>query len=85
MSDLTTEKARRMLLAVEIEREELVCRMIEASAHARRPLGFNGAEACKAIEEGMLDGANVVESYRRAADAAVAFFHECIAKGVQPS
>lgn len=76
------EKARRKVLAVEIPRDELACRIAEKCIGMRRP---NGASGTEALEQLMGEYPGMVAAWKAAADAAVMFFHECVNAGKQPS
>lgn len=76
------DKAKRTLTLIEIPRDELACRIAEASMGLSRPLGFSVAQAFAQMD--LVDPGQSAR-WRRAADRAVAYVHECIAAGVQPS
>lgn len=78
------EKAKRTLLGIEIPRDELALRI------AQPCIGMTaaaGTDATKALDDMDAIGGPVPmgTSFRRAADAAVRYFHECIEAGRQPS
>jgi hypothetical protein len=75
-------KAKSMVLAVEIPRHELACRIAEASIGLKRPPGVTAIEALaqlRAVEP------DTVASFYRVADRAVLFFHECVNAGKAPN
>lgn len=78
------EKARTTVLAVEIPRDELALRI------AQPCLGMTcapGTDATKALDDMDRLGGPVAmgRGFRRAADAAMLYFHECVNNGVRPS
>lgn len=75
-------KAKRTMLMIEIPRDELACRIAEASIGATRAAGLTVAEAFAQMER--IDPGQP-ERWRRSADAAVRYFHECTNAGRQPS
>lgn len=79
-------KAKRTVLAVEIPRDELALRIAGKCIGLKPPAG---TDATKALDEMNYTpgacGAGMGEGFRRAADAAVLYFHECINAGRQPS
>ncbi len=79
-------KAKRMLLGIEIPRDELAVR-IAAKCIGIKPTGPVDATASLDIMNAELGatGNGMGEDFRRAADAAVIYFHECINAGRQPS
>lgn len=79
---MSAEKAKRTLLGIEIPRDELAVRIAEASMGVRRPPGATPAEAFAQMER--LDPGQAAR-WRKAADQAVLYFHECINAGRQPS
>ena len=74
--------AKRKLLMIDIPRDELACRIAEACIGRARPSGMTGEQALAQLEAGYPD---MVERWRRSADAAVQYFHERINAGRQPS
>lgn len=75
-------KAKRMLLGIEIPRDELALRIMSEAAHIKPPPGMTAAEAFADIERQMPHMAVI---FRAQADAAVRYFHECINAARQPS
>jgi hypothetical protein len=75
-------KAKRTLLGIEIPRDELAVRIAEASMGVRRPAGSTPAEAFAQMEA-IAPGQAAL--WRKAADQAVLYFHECINAARQPS
>lgn len=75
------EKAKKVVLGIEILRDELTARIAERCLGMRRPVGKTAAEALAQLE-----GVNpdIVAGFRAAADAAVIFFHECVNSGRAP-
>jgi hypothetical protein len=76
------EKAKRTLLGIEIPRDELACRIAEASMGVLRPAGASVEQAFAQMDS--IDPGQS-ERWKRAADRAVLYFHECINAGRQPS
>lgn len=81
---MSAEKAKRTLLGIEIPRDVLAIRI------AQPCLGVTVAtdkDPTEALDEFNLLGGPVLmgEGFRRAADAAVAYFHERINDARQPS
>jgi hypothetical protein len=71
----TAAKAKRHLLGVEIPRDELAFRLMQAAIGTKPPPGTTAAEAMRdaeAFDPGM------AESFRRQAEAAAVYFAECI-------
>jgi hypothetical protein len=81
---MSAEKAKRTLLGIEIPRDELALRIAQPCLGMRAPAG---TDAAKALDEMDALGGPVLmgASFRRAADAAVAYFHERINEARQPS
>lgn len=75
-------KARRTLLSIEIPRDALALRIAIPVIGAKPPADANPAEALDQMDR---INPGMGEDFRRAADAAVMFFHECINAGRQPS
>lgn len=82
MADAPADKARRTMLMVEIPRDELAFRIMGAMAGFSPPPGVTAAQVMGDMEKVSPEGAEV---FRRQADAAVAYFHECIMAARQPS
>lgn len=76
------DKAKRTLLGIEIQRDELAFRIMREAAQIKPPPGMTAQEAIADVERAM---PHMVEIFRRQADAAVAYFHECINAARQPS
>jgi hypothetical protein len=77
-----TEKAKRTLLGIEIPRDELALRIAQPCLGMRAKAGTDPSAALDDMDKispGMGAG------FRRAADAAVLFFHERINSARQPS
>lgn len=81
----TAEKAKRTLIGIEIPRDELALRIAIACTGVRPPDGTPAKDALRQLDEMSLDSFPMGESFRRAADQAVMFFHECINAARQPS
>lgn len=77
-------KAKRTLLHIAIPRDELALRIAQPCLGM---IAAAGTDATKALDDMDALGGPVLmgNSFRRAADAAVAYFHECVNAGVQPS
>ncbi|MGC4252452.1 MAG: hypothetical protein QM605_13580, partial [Sphingobium sp.] len=78
----TADKARRNLLLIEIPRDELALRIAEKCIGLHRPDGLTSSAALAQLAAEFRD---IVTGWRAAADAAVAYFHERIMEGRQPS
>jgi hypothetical protein len=76
------DKAKRTLLGIEIQRDELAFRIMREAAQMKPPSGMTAKEAFADIERQMPHMAAI---FRRQADAAVHYFHECINAARQPS
>lgn len=81
---MTPEKAKRTLLGIEIPRDELALRIAQPCLGMIAP---PGTDATQALDDMDATGGPVLmgRGFRRAADAAVLYFHECIKAGSQPS
>jgi len=77
-----TDAAKRKLLLIEIPRDELALRMLRAAIGARPPAGLTAAEA---LDDADRLNPGLAANFRRQADAAVLYFHECVDAGRQPS
>ncbi len=75
-------KAKRTMLMIEIPRDELACRIAEASMGVKRPIGCSVADAFAQMD---LVHPGQSGRWRQAADVAVAFFYECTNAARQPS
>lgn len=78
------DKAKRTLLNIEIPRDELALRIAQPCLGM---IAADGTDATKALDDMDALGGPVLmgASFRRSADAAVAYFHECINAGRRPS
>lgn len=76
------DKAKRTLLGIEIPRDELACRLAEAAMGVKRPAGATVQQAF--AQMAMIDPDQPAR-WRRAANAAVLYLHECINTARQPS
>ncbi|MEA3036833.1 MAG: hypothetical protein QOH04_2610 [Sphingomonadales bacterium] len=83
-SPATAADARKTLLGIEIPRDELALRIAQPCLGMTAPAG---ADSAKALDDMDRLGGPVLmgQSFRRAADAAVLYFRECINAGSQPS
>lgn len=79
---MSAQNAKTTLLAIEIPRDELALRIAIPCVGARPP---QGADARKALDEMDRAAPGIAQGFRAAADAAVAYFHECINAARQPS
>lgn len=79
---MTPDKAKKTLLGIEIPRDELAVRMLEASIGAKRPAGMDAAAALVDMDK---LNPGLASSMRAQADAAVLYFWDCIKAGSQPS
>jgi HAMP domain-containing protein len=75
-------KAKRTLIGIEIPRDELAMRIAQQCLSMSPPSQMPAAEALDQLAQ---QNARMVDGFRRAADAAVLYFHECINAGRQPS
>jgi len=82
MSTSAAAKARHTVLAIEIPRDALAVRIAIPIIGAKPPSDADPAEALDQMDR---INPGLSEDFRRAADAAVKFFHECINAGRQPS
>ena len=81
---MTRSTSKRTLLAVEIPRDELALRIAMPCIGATYT-GTKSATECLDDMNRMGGPVLMGEGFRKAADAAVLYFHECINKGRQPS
>ncbi len=81
MTDIA-DKAKKTLLFLEIPRDELAVRIAEVAMGVKRPAGVSPDFALKTID---LLHPGQAQRWRKAADAAVVYFHECINAARQPS
>lgn len=82
MNSQGVAKAKRTLLGIEIPRDELALRIAIQCLSMRPPAGLTATEALNQLAATRSD---IIDGFRRAADASVLFFHECIEAGKQPS
>lgn len=78
-------KARRTMLMLEIPRDELALRIAERCLGMKAPAGTDPSKALDDMDKVSITPVPMGRGFRSAADAAVAYFHECINKSVQPS
>ena len=79
-------KAKRTLLGIEIPRDELAMVIATACTGVRPPRGTPASKALDQLNEmSVSDGMPMGTSFRKAADAAVLYFHEQINAARQPS
>ena len=71
----TPERARKMVLAVELNEEELACRILEAQVGMRRPAGMSAMEALRTQTP------ELQADVRRAAVAAMRYLEERVNAG----
>lgn len=81
------EKAKRTLLGIDIPRDELALRIAEGALGMRAAPGKNPTEALNEMDRmpGAVAGEGMGFGFRKAADAAVLYFHERINAARQPS
>lgn len=81
------EKARKTVLGIEIPRDELALRIGIACTGVRPPIGTKASDALDQMNEmAAYPGVPAMgDSFRRAADVAVLYFHERINAARQPS
>lgn len=75
-------KAKRTLLSIEIARDEIALR-IAIQCLGMRPKAETGAT--QALDQLATSQPDIVDGFRRAADAALLYFHEQINAAKQPS
>lgn len=78
------DKAKRKLIGIEIPRDELALRIAQQCIGMRPPPGTDATKALDDMDK-MGGPLPMGDSFRRAADAAVIYFHECIQAGTQSS
>ncbi|SNT05223.1 hypothetical protein SAMN06295912_1353 [Sphingomonas laterariae] len=78
------DKAKRTLLGIAIPRDELALRIAQPCLGMTAAPGTDATEALDAMDR-LAGPVPMGTSFRRAADAAVLYFHECINAGSQPS
>ncbi len=76
--------AKRTLLNIAIPRDELAFRIAQKCIGVIAPPGTSATQALDDMDK-WGGGVPMGEGFRRAADAAVAYFHECVNAGKQPS
>lgn len=76
------DKAKRTLLGIEIPRDELALRIAIQCIGMKPPQGMSATDALNALAK--VD-ADMIDGFRRGADAAVLYFHERINDARQPS
>lgn len=76
------DKAKRTVIGIEIPRDELALRMLVAAIGAKPPAGQTATEALAGADR---LNPGIASNFRRCADAAVAYFHECVNAARQPS
>jgi hypothetical protein len=79
------DKAKRTLALIEIPRDELALRIAIECTGVRPPADVTATEALNQLDREFSLPFPMGDSFRRAADAAVMFFHECVNAGRQPS
>jgi hypothetical protein len=82
------DKAKRKLMMIEIPRDELALRIAIKCTGMKPPAGLSATSALDQLNRVFGAGGGELpmgEGFRQAADAAVAYFHERIEAGVQPS
>lgn len=85
MTDTTVSKAKRHLIGIEIPRDELALRIAEQCIGLKAPAGTNAGDVLDQMDREHPLPIAMGAGFRRAADAAVLFFHECVNAGRQPS
>ncbi len=78
-------KAKRKLLGIEIPRDELAIRIAIECTGVRPPIGMKASDALDQLDRDFALPLKMGASFRRAADAAVTYLHQCIQAGTQPS
>ena len=81
---MKAETARKIILGVEIPRDELALRIAQPSTGMIAPAGTNATQALDAMNL-FGDEYPLGDGFRRAADAAVAYFAECVNAARVPS
>lgn len=85
MTDTPVSKAKRHLIGIEIPRDELALRIAEQCIGLKAPTGANAGDVLDQMDREHPLPIAMGAGFRRAADAAVMFFHECVNAGRQPS
>lgn len=85
MSESQPAKAKRTLLGIEIPRDELALRIAIQCTGVRPPAGMKAGDALDQLDRDFPGDIAMGTSFRRAADAAVLYFHERINAARQPS
>ncbi|RSU73184.1 hypothetical protein BRX37_16655 [Sphingomonas sp. S-NIH.Pt3_0716] len=80
-----TDKTKRRLLMIEVPRDELALRIACKCTGMRAPTNLTATAALDQLN--IIQGAGggqlpMGDGFREAADAAVAYFHECISAGL---
>jgi len=70
---MDAEGARKHVLAIELDQDELACRLLEAITVSKRPIGKSATAALNEVE--------AATDLRRAALAAMRYFEECVNAG----
>jgi hypothetical protein len=78
----SADRVKRTLLGIEIPRDELALRIAIACLHMRPRKPITATEALDQLAASQPD---IIDGFRRSADAAVLYFHERIQAGTQPS
>jgi hypothetical protein len=77
--------AKKTLLGIAIPRDELALRIAIECTGVRPPLGMKAADALDQMDREFSTPIPMGTCFRRAADAAVIYFHQCINDARQPS
>jgi hypothetical protein len=85
MPEHPVSKAKRHLIGIDIPRDELALRIAEQCIGLKAPAGTNAGDALDQMDREHPLPIAMGAGFRRAADAAVLLFHECIEAGRQPS
>lgn len=80
-----SEKAKKTLLGIEISRDELALRIAQPCIGMLARPGTDATAALDQMNRHPGAGGGMGENFRRAADQAVLYFHECINAARQPS
>lgn len=82
------DKAKRKLIGIEIPRDELAMRIAQSVIGIMPPTGVTATRALDDMDRfgAVAPGCPPMGGgFRKAADAAVLYFHQCIQAGTQPS
>lgn len=83
MSDtITGARQHAERFVAEIDETELAARVMEAAIDLSRPPGMSAAQALSDAER---TAPGMAASFRHIAQAAIAYFAECVSNGRQPS